>query len=218
MAASDKALKHLLQQIRTCRACVEAPLGKSMPHEPRPVVRVSSDAVIAVCGQAPGTRVHASGLPFDDPSGARLRDWMGLSATEFYDEQLVAFLPMGFCFPGNDAKGGDLPPRKECAPLWRDKVLDRLPRLQLMLLVGHHAQRWHLGRRCERTWRLGLTDTVRDWRTHLTANASTTMIPLPHPSWRNTGWLKANPWFVEELLPELRLRIARVRKSHVPER
>lgn len=204
---SASAYERLVADIRGCRACVVAPAGKPLPHAPRPVVRVAPSARIAVCGQAPGARVHASGIPFDDASGVRLRSWMGVTPAQFYDERKVAILPMGFCFPGNDAKGGDLPPRRECAPLWRDKVLAQLPELELMLLVGQYAQRWHLSRRFERPWRTGLTDTVRDWRTLVHANARPVLIPLPHPSWRNTGWLKANPWFEAELVPELQSRV-----------
>jgi uracil-DNA glycosylase len=214
--AGSKAFVRLLRDVRNCRACVDTPIGRPLPHTARPVVRASAHAVIAICGQAPGTRVHASGLPFDDPSGARLRDWMGVTPAEFYDEQVIAFLPMGFCFPGNDAKGGDLPPRKECAPLWRDKVLHHLPQLQLMLLVGQHAQRWHLSRRFEGPWRPSLSETVQDWRRLVDGDALPTLIPLPHPSWRNTGWLKANPWFAAELLPDLRARVASARGLKCP--
>jgi uracil-DNA glycosylase len=193
------ALERLARDIRACRICIEAPLGRPLPHEPRPVFRVSASARLAVVGQAPGTRVHASGVPFSDPSGVRLRDWMGVSADEFYDTARVAIVPMGFCFPGHDEKGGDLPPRRECAATWRASLFARLPKLELMLLVGLYAQRWHLGADARAT----LTETVHDWR-RISARCKPPSIPLPHPSWRNNAWLAANPWFESELLPHLR--------------
>ena len=164
------------------------------------MLRASVTARIAICGQAPGTRVHASGVPFTDPSGDRLRAWMGVTSDEFYDASRVAIVPMGFCFPGLDAKGGDLPPRRECAPLWRDRVFAQLPNLELVLLVGQYAHRWHLGSLARPT----LTETVSDWRAVLERGGVPRMIPLPHPSWRNNAWLKAHPWFEAELLPVLR--------------
>lgn len=170
----------------------------SLPHEPRPVLRASATARLAICGQAPGTRVHASGTPFTDASGDRLRQWLGIGPDIFYDEARIAIVPMGFCFPGLDAKGGDLPPRKECAPLWHRRLFAALPGLKLKLLVGAHAQAWHLEGRVKEN----MTATVRAWRDYLPA-----FFPLPHPSWRNNGWLKSNPWFERELLPELRERV-----------
>ena len=169
-----------------------------MPHEPRPVIRASSSAVIQIIGQAPGTRVHASGKPFTDPSGDRLRDWMGVDETVFYDKSRIAIVPMGFCFPGLDAKGGDLPPRRECAPLWQEKVRARLPDVRLTLLVGLYAQRFHLGSRAHKS----LTETVRH-----AADFGPEFLPLPHPSWRNNAWIRKNPWFEEKILPMLRCRI-----------
>ncbi len=202
--SSDEAgLQRLLQRIKRCRLCRDAPIGRPLPHEPRPVLRVSTTARIAVFGQAPGTRVHASGMPFTDPSGERLRAWMGVTQDEFYDVTRVAVVPMGFCFPGLDAKGGDLPPRRECAPAWRDDVFTRLRSVQLVLLVGQYAQRWHLGKRAQGN----LTDTVRDWRAIVAESQGPVMVPLPHPSWRNNAWLKANPWFEQNLLPDLRVRV-----------
>jgi len=201
---TENAQDRLVARIRACRVCRDAPSGKRMPHEPRPVLRVSRTARIAICGQAPGARVHTSGVPFTDPSGDRLRDWMGVSTEEFYDVARIAIVPMGFCFPGNDAKGGDLPPRKECAPLWRAEVLGTLKRLQLALLVGGYAQLWHLGREATAG---GLTGTVENWRAILAAGSRPAFLPLPHPSWRNTGWLKKHPWFEAELVPELRQRV-----------
>ncbi len=201
MTAAPSKLDALVAEIRVCRRCVEAPSGKPLSHAPRPVLRVSATARLAVVGQAPGTRVHASGIPFSDPSGARLRSWMGVTDEEFYDVSRVAIIPMGFCFPGLDAKGGDLPPRKECAPLWRERLMALLPRIELMLLVGGYAQRWHLGAEVKG---MGLTDIVADWRRISTARRPCRMWPLPHPSWRNNAWFKRHPWFEAEVVPELR--------------
>lgn len=198
------ALETLVVQIRACRACVETPLGRPLPHAPRPVLRPSSTARLAVCSQAPGVRVHASGMPFTDPSGVRLRAWMGIGEDAFYDTRRVAIVPMGFCFPGHDAKGGDLPPRPECARLWHARLFAAMPQLELILLVGTHAQRWHLGRAAA----AGLTATVRDWRRYMAGRPA--FLPLPHPSWRNNHWLKANPWFEDELLPVLRDAVRRL--------
>ncbi len=199
-------LEALRARISGCRVCVDAPEGRPLPHAPRPVLRVSATARLCVCGQAPGTRVHNTGIPFNDPSGERLRGWMGLTCEEFYDESRIAIVPMGFCFPGHDAKGGDLPPRKECARAWRTALFDALPRFDLILLVGHHAQKWHLGRDARRT----LTETVADWRAYAERQAMTRCLPLPHPSWRNTAWLKRNPWFEAEVLPYLRAQVRRL--------
>lgn len=199
-------LARLLAEIRACRVCVERPTGRPLAHEPRPVLRVASTARIAVCSQAPGTRVHASGTPFTDASGDRLRAWMGVTPEEFYDQARVAFVPMGFCFPGLDAHGSDLPPRKECAPLWRSRVMALLPRVELMLLVGSYAQRWHLSQARRDT----LTDTVARWREIAAAGPGARHVPLPHPSWRNTAWVKRHPWFEAELLPALRADVRRL--------
>lgn len=198
------ALARLAAEIRACRICVESPNGKPLPHAPRPVLRVSTTARIAVFGQAPGVRVHASGVPFSDPSGVRLRDWMGVSDEEFYDETRIAIVPMGFCFPGHDAKGGDLPPRRECAKAWRGRLMSAMPQLDLVLLVGSYAQAWHLP---EADTRANLTATVAAWREVLSRPSRPAFMPLPHPSWRNNAWLKANPWFAAEVIPGLRQRI-----------
>ena len=144
--ALDPPLAALLAEIRACRICRDTPAGAALPHEPRPVVRLSSTARLCLCGQAPGTRVHASGRPFTDPSGDRLRDWLGVTPDEFYDEARVAIVPMGFCFPGLDANGADLPPRRECAPAWRQRLFEALPSFELVVLIGAYAQKWHLGR------------------------------------------------------------------------
>ena len=191
MAAPD--LDPLLDEIRACRVCAAA-----MPHEPRPVIRAAPSARIMIVGQAPGTRVHASGKPFTDPSGDRLRDWLGVDEDTFYDTSRIAIVPMGFCFPGLDAKGGALPPRKECAPLWQARVRAALPDVRLTLLVGQYAQRFHLGSRMQQT----LTETVRRGEDY-----GPEFLPLPHPSWRNNVWLKKNPWFEEKILPMLRCRM-----------
>jgi uracil-DNA glycosylase len=198
-------LDTLVAEIRSCRYCVEHPDRLPLPHEPRPVLRVSATARLGVFGQAPGARVHASGVPFSDPSGDRLRDWMGVTAEEFYDETRVAIVPMGFCYPGLDAHGGDLPPRPECARQWRHRLFAHLGALELVLLVGHYAHRWHLGSRCGR----GVCDTVRHWRAIFETHGCPRFLPLPHPSWRNNAWLKANPWFATELLPVLRQEVRR---------
>jgi uracil-DNA glycosylase len=198
------SLDRLVIQIRNCRVCIENPDGPPLPHEPRPVLRVSRTARLAVVGQAPGTRVHASGVPFSDASGVRLRDWMGVTADEFYDTRRIAIVPMGFCYPGQDASGADLPPRPECAQVWRARLFSHLPQIELMLLVGGYAQRWHLGAKGS------VTATVADWRALLERPDAPRALPLPHPSWRNNGWLKAHPWFEGELVPRLREEVRRL--------
>lgn len=196
-------LDQLLAAIGACRICVEHPMGRPLPHEPRPVVVASTQARILIAGQAPGTKVHASGIPFDDRSGDRLRDWLGMSRDEFYDPNKIAIVPMGFCFPGQDAKGSDLPPRRECAPAWRKPLLDLMPQIDLVLVIGLYAQVWHMAS----ARRPSLSETVMDWRAIHAASAKPHVLPLPHPSWRNTGWLKKNPWFEMELLPFLKSEI-----------
>lgn len=202
----DHRLDRLRATIAACRLCRDAPAGgpaKALPHEPRPVAVISATARILIAGQAPGLRVHESGLPFDDASGNRLRDWLGVDRPTFYDRDRFAIVPMGFCFPGYDAKGSDLPPRRECAPLWREPVMAAMPQVELVLAIGHYAQAWHLGAARAKS----MTETVMDWRRHLGRNEQPAVLPLPHPSWRNTGWLKRHPWFAEDLLPELRKRV-----------
>lgn len=184
----------LLTRVRGCTICAE-----QLPHPPRPVVQADPAARILIAGQAPGRRVHESGVPFDDPSGERLRDWMGLSREEFYDPAVLAILPMGFCYPGTGSSG-DLPPRPECAPAWREELLAGLSAVELTLVIGAYAQTWHLDARGER-----VTDVVRRWEERWP-----TVVPLPHPSPRNRRWLAKNPWFEEEVLPALRERIADV--------
>ena len=170
-----------------------------LPLGPRPVFRVSPTARLLIVGQAPGTRVHATGIPWNDPSGDRLRDWMGLDRDRFYDVARVAIVPMGFCYPGQDTAGGDKPPRPECAPLWHPRLLALMPAVELTLLVGSYAQARYRGPARRRS----MTDTVHAFREHLPG-----YLALPHPSWRNTAWLKRNPWFAEDVVPELRRRVA----------
>lgn len=203
--AADVGLDRVLAELRACRVCRDAPLhGRPLPHEPRPVIQAAATARLCIAGQAPGVRVHASGRPFTDPSGVRLRAWLGLDEASFYDASRVAIVPMGHCFPGLDAKGGDLPPRRECAPLWRERVLAALPQIELVLAIGLYAQAWHLGAGAK------LSETVADWRAILSAPRRPGVLPLPHPSWRNNAWLKRNPWFEADLVPALRLEVARL--------
>ncbi len=187
-------LAGLVSEIRTCTVCAQ-----SLPHGPRPVLRVGTGrAPILLVGQAPGMKVHASGIPWDDASGERLRNWLGVDKTRFYDEDQFAIMPMGFCYPGRKG-GGDAPPRPECAPLWHDRVLAHLPRRRLTLLIGAYAQARYLpGTRGQ-----SLTGTVAAWRTH----AAKAFMPLVHPSPRNIRWFKANPWFEAEIVPELRSQV-----------
>lgn len=180
------AIDPLLAEVRACRACADV-----LPFGPRPVLQVSENARLLIVGQAPGSKVHASGIPFTDDSGARLRDWLGMTADEFYDDSRIALLPMGLCYPGRKG-AGDAPPRPECAPLWRQRLLTQMPAIRLTLLVGTYAQDHALGPG-------RMTERVRDFRRHL-PNA----FPLPHPSWRSRHWAAQNPWFEAEVLPELR--------------
>lgn len=183
----------LLRRVRACTLCAE-----HLPHGVRPVLQLSPRARILVAGQAPGRKVHESGVPFDDASGDRLREWMGVSREVFYDPSKIAILPMGFCYPGT-GKSGDLPPRPECAPAWRQSLLERLDRLEVTLAIGQYAQAYHL-----RGEDRSLTETVADWRKYWPE-----IVPLPHPSPRNNIWLSKNPWFEKELVPRLRRRVAR---------
>lgn len=192
------ALHELLEQISACRLCAARFAATATHHEPRPVVHGSTTARLMIASQAPGLRVHESGLPFDDASGDRLRAWMGIGRDVFYDRSRVAIVPMAFCFPGYDEKGSDLPPPKICARTWREPLLAAMPQIETVLLVGGYAQKWHLGRDAPHT----LTETVRAW-----AGYTPRYLPLPHPSWRNTAWLKKNPWFEDEVLPWLRARV-----------
>ena len=190
------SLEAVLADIAACRAC-----APELAHAPRPIVRVASATRLLICGQAPGRRVHESGVPFTDPSGDRLRTWMGVDYETFYGRPEIGVAAMAFCFPGTNPKGGDFPPPPRCAQLWRPQLLAQLPKVELTLLVGGYAQAWALGERMKGN----MTDTVRSWRDYAPA-----VLPMPHPSWRNTGWLKRNPWFEEEVTPYLRQRVLEI--------
>ncbi len=185
------ALEQLLPEVRRCRICKDLPLG------PKPLLQASAKARILIAGQAPGSKTHDKGRPFDDASGKRLRSWLGVDEEQFYDPACFAIIPMGFCYPGT-GKGGDLPPRPECAPQWRQPLLDALPALELTIVLGQFALDWHLGDTKSKT----LTDTVKRWREFWPEH-----LPLPHPSPRNIRWFKSNPWFEAEVVPELQRRV-----------
>lgn len=191
----DRKTIALLKEVRVCEICVA-----SLPHGALPVVQVDARARILIAGQAPGRKVHESGVPFDDASGDRLREWLGIDRPTFYDATRIAILPMGFCYPGT-GNSGDLPPRPECVPAWRDKLLARMPAIELTLVIGQYAQAWHM----PESRGMSLTDVVKGWRKHWPA-----VLPLPHPSPRNNIWLKKNEWFVGEVLPVLRSRVAKL--------
>ena len=188
----------LEKEIRACTLCTD-----HLPLGPRPVIQVSTSASILIVGQAPGSRVHETGVPFDDPSGDRLRDWLGIDKDVFYDKSKIALVPMGFCFPGT-GKSGDLPPRPECADTWRVKLLEQLPNIKLTIVVGQYAQAWHL----DKANKENLTETVRAWKEYWPR-----AIPLPHPSPRNNIWLKKNSWFEGNVLPSLKKRIRALLKK-----
>ncbi len=200
-SSQAQRLPLLLKDIRSCTLCAQplAQLGLS----PRPVVQVAKAARILVVGQAPGRKVHESGVPFDDASGERLREWMGMDRPTFYNPEMVAIVPMGFCYPGT-GRSGDLPPRRECAPQWRAPLLAALPHIELTLVIGQYAMAWHLPDQATQS----LTEIVKAWRTHWPK-----VLPLPHPSPRNNIWLKANPWFVLDVVPALRSKVASVLSS-----
>ncbi|HMZ52125.1 MAG TPA: uracil-DNA glycosylase family protein [Candidatus Sumerlaeota bacterium] len=188
----------LLEEVRACRVCeAHLPLG------PRPTLRAKPSARVLIVGQAPGTKVHKTGIPWNDPSGDRLREWLDVSREEFYDESKIAIIPMGFCYPGR-GKSGDNPPRKECAPLWFDRLLAGLPNIRLVILIGQYAQAWHLKERRKAT----LTETVRAWKEY-----APRYFPLPHPSPRNGFWFRRHAWFGEEVIPELRRRFHEALKA-----
>ena len=186
--------KSRLTQVRACTLC-----AAHLPHKARPVLQLHPQARILIASQAPGRKVHESGIPFDDASGNRLREWMGVTREVFYDPTQVAIVPMGLCFPGS-GKSGDLPPRPECAPAWRKPLLSHLRHLELTLLIGQYAQAYHLGPENS-----SLTEAVKSWRDHWPD-----VIPLPHPSPRNNLWLRRNPWFEAEILPALRSRVSEI--------
>jgi len=191
-------LKELLEEVRSCTVC-----AAHLPFPPRPVLRAAHTARILIVGQAPGLKVQQTGIPWNDPSGDRLRSWLNLSREKFYDESRIAIIPTGFCYPGK-GKGGDLPPRPECAPLWHPKLRAGLPDIKLTLLIGSYAQDYYLGERA----RDSLSETVAAWRDYMPE-----FLPLPHPSPRNIRWFKAHPWFDETVVPELRKRVAKILNS-----
>ncbi len=204
---SKSELEIVAARIRACRICLERPAGDPLPHDPRPVLRVSTTGKLLIASQAPGLRVHKSGLPFDDASGDRLRAWLGVDRETFYDTSRICIAPMGFCFPGYDASGADIPPRRECAAAWHDELFRLMPQVEAVLAIGGYAHRYHfarLGKPLPKNARVD--EIVRRWRAF--ASATPRLFPLPHPSWRNTGWLKRNPWFESELLPDLRATVA----------
>ena len=202
----SESIQSLADNIAACRICRDKPVGEPLPHEPRPVARLSSTAKFCIAGQAPGLRVHNSGRPFDDPSGDRLRNWLGVEKDVFYDQSRIAIVPMGFCFPGYDAKKSDLPPRKECRATWHDRVFAAMPQIELIVVIGQYAQAYHMGESRRKT----LTETVANWRETYQPDRTPRVLPLPHPSWRNTGWLKKNPWLDEDVLPVLRAEVQRL--------
>jgi len=194
-SSSHQSLSLQLADVRACQICLDA-----LPLEPKPIVQLNARAKILIAGQAPGRKAHEIGYPFDDASGDRLREWMGIDRATFYDETKIAILPMGFCFPGT-GKSGDLPPRAECAVIWRKKILDLLANIQLTLVIGQYAMRWHM----PESKGHNLTKIVADWE-----NALPSVLALPHPSPRNNLWLKRNPWFEKEVLPILQEKISRL--------
>jgi len=191
------SLTSLLKEVRACTLCT-----KHLPQGVRPVLQMHSSAKVLVVGQAPGRKVHESGIPFDDASGERLREWMGVTREVFYDPKQIAILPMGFCYPGT-GKSGDLPPRPECAPAWREKLLQHLDQLEVTLVIGQYAMDYHLPEH-----KSSLTEIVKDWK-----SSWPKVIPLPHPSPRNNIWLKKNPWFEKEVVPKLRKRVSEALKG-----
>lgn len=191
------AFQDIEAEIKGCKICADRFAATHTGHEPRPVFHINPSARILIAGQAPGARVHESGLPFTDPSGDRLREWLGVTKDQFYNKDLFAIVPMAFCFPGYNAKGSDLPPPPVCAKTWHADLMSKLQNVKVKLLIGGYAQKWHLG------VKTNVTDTVFNWRSQTPKT-----FPLPHPSWRNTSWLKKNPWFEKELLPELRRAVA----------
>jgi len=195
MTENNCTTNKLLERIRDCTACTLS--NPPIPVTPRPVIQASRQSRIRIIGQAPGTRVYESGLPFTDASGDRLRDWMGVTSEEFYNPDLIAITPMGFCFPGQGARGNDLPPRKECGPLWQTPLNEALAHVELTLIIGIYAIKWHLGETAKRN----LTETVRAWESY-----GPTVIPLPHPSWRNNAWIKHHDWFLD-VLESLKTRV-----------
>jgi uracil-DNA glycosylase len=196
VSSLPELLPDLLQDIRNCRHCAE-----HLPLGPRPVLIAPPAARLLIIGQAPGTKVHETGIPWNDRSGDRLREWLGIDRDTFYNSDRIGIVPMGFCYPGVLPKGGDAPPRPECAPLWHERILAHLSSVELTLLVGTYAQKHYLGRRRQKS----LTETVKQWRCY-----GPSILPLPHPSWRSTTLLAKNPWIEAELLPELQQQVRKI--------
>jgi len=187
--------QHLIKRVRDCTLC-----NPYLPFAAKPVIQIHANARILIAGQAPGRKVHKTGIPFDDPSGQRLRSWIGVDSEIFYSPEKIAILPMGFCYPGT-GRSGDLPPRPECAKTWRKILLAQMPDIQLTLLIGHYAQQWHL----QNSRKSNLTETVQAWQEYWP-----TVLPLPHPSPRNNFWLKKNPWFENDVIPPLRQKVSQI--------
>lgn len=199
--SSDNPCQKLLKEIRSCDACI-----KELPLGPRPVLNFHSESKIIIAGQAPGTKVHNSGLPWNDASGERLREWLSISNEDFYDVTRYSIIPMGYCYPGK-GKSGDLPPRQECRDLWLDKILSQLPNVKLVIAIGQYAQSYYVKNPGN-----NLTETVKNWQAYIKSNDPYPVFPLPHPSPRNNIWLKKNPWFEKELIPELRKTVQKLSK------
>ena len=208
--SGEARLDALLRDLRACRICRDAPrFGAPLPHEPAPIIQASPTARLCIASQAPGTRAHAAGRSFADPSGVRLRAWLGLDEATFYDPARVAIVPMGFCFPGYNELKADLPPRRECRATWHDELFAHLPQIETILAIGRYAQDYHfarLGRPLPKA--AGVGEIVHRWREF--AGKRPRVFALPHPSWRNSGWLKKNPWFEAEVLPVVRAEVARL--------
>ncbi|WP_455475362.1 uracil-DNA glycosylase family protein [Bartonella sp. B17] len=202
MKQCNKIIK-LEKEIYSCRVCIEHPhYLPPLLHDPKPVVYLSNTASIAIAGQAPGLRVHESSIPFNDRSGEKLRNWLNVTNDEFYNRSLFAIVPMGFCFPGYDKNKSDLPPRRECQEIWHERVFQAMPQIKLVLAIGSYAQKWHIANLKYKT----VSATVRDWKNILSIHQPRGyhVMPLPHPSWRNTSWIQKNPWFNDELIIYLR--------------
>ncbi|WP_336294688.1 uracil-DNA glycosylase family protein [Bartonella sp. CB169] len=201
--SSSNQIIRLEKKIYSCRVCIQQPrYFPPLPHEPKPVVYLSDTALIAIAGQAPGMRVHESSIPFNDDSGQRLRNWLNVTKEEFYNRSLFAIVPMGFCFPGYNQNKSDLPPRRECCEIWHEKVFQSMPQIKLVLAIGSYAQKWHIAELKYKT----VSETVSDWKNILSIRQPRgyNVMPLPHPSWRNTSWLQKRPWFKDELIVCLR--------------
>ncbi len=198
----NNSIDYLLSQVRSCQLCV-----KNLPLEPKPIIQASSSSKILIIGQAPGTKAHRTGIPWNDASGKRLRNWLKIPKNIFYNKSQIAIMPMGFCYPGRTVNGGDLPPKTECAPTWHEKILKLLPKIELTILIGSYAQKYYI----ETARKTTMTDTVSNWRTLVPR-----IVATPHPSWRTLAWEEKNPWFRMELLPALQTRIRKILNAESP--